>query len=706
MCHIFKYLLLGCLIIGTIQLEAQKEEELFNSFLQKGKEALSQESFFQAIQYFDAASIILPSRTSLIKEQKAAVYKAIGSLEQKFHERKKELQDVNKTEGDPEKSVDPLQFDKIEFLFREALFQRSIANFSTAIELLDEILELEGLTASQKEVIDNEKKESYDQLEQLGGDQAIFAELMNEGLEARDTFNFFGAIDKFNAALIFADIPGRSIVEIEIDRTGKLLQTFRVTIEDQRDSLEEVSKDLQLEIDKSQRLAEASKLALLSMFQKEQGKRTLALQLAVIADSIKNEIKKSDSLSLSFIEQAFGDAAYLFYRDSASWKGKGLQIEEAHFFKGSKDRVYASGAYTYAYVIDSNLAKNIGHKTEGNVLLAQANKKGDLIITGQSNQKYILWDLNSDNGKVLWQAPKRITGAQFSPDDQFVLTWVKDTIALLWDVEGRKEVQAFRHNKNILKSLFSPDGTKIATRSSDGVIKIWETLQTSPKAIINGHSNRVYGPVFSPNSQTLLSWSADHTAKVWDLDGNLLYELKGHTAPILTAAYSSDGEWIITGAADKTAILWNNKGKAIHQLMGHNNRIKGALFSPQNDKILTYDLDGKLKLWDLTGNLIADLNQHTGFITTAQFSRDGQTILSASNDGTAKLWNLAGELLMNMDGFQGRVSSASFSDDSTYILLGSVDESLIICPTLKQARILSEYLAPLSPETKAQFKIK
>ena len=69
-----------------------------------------------------------------------------------------------------------------------------------------------------------------------------------------------------------------------------------------------------------------------------------------------------------------------------------------------------------------------------------------------------------------------LTGAVFSPDGQFILTWSDDKTARLWDKNGMSVKTFFGHTAYVSDAVFSPDGQFILTASGGKTIRLWDAF--------------------------------------------------------------------------------------------------------------------------------------------------------------------------------------------------------------------------------------
>ena len=162
---------------------------------------------------------------------------------------------------------------------------------------------------------------------------------------------------------------------------------------------------------------------------------------------------------------------------------------------------------------------------------------------------------------------KQVLTAEFSPDEEKLLTLSADGTAKLWESESGKLLMDFKESGDASRGVnsaarFSPDGKKIILTfgSTDTKIvevssgkELWPWLYSNhdvPGKDILKH--------FSPDGKRLLLFDVEHTATIYNTESTKpVLVLKGHKGKIYKALYSPDGKRIITASEDGTLKIWD-----------------------------------------------------------------------------------------------------------------------------------------------------
>ncbi len=277
----------------------------------------------------------------------------------------------------------------------------------------------------------------------------------------------------------------------------------------------------------------------------------------------------------------------------------------------------------------------------------------------------------------IFEHEQAVTGAGFSPDNQFFLTY-SGNVVYVWDVNTRAQVTMLSgHSDNIAAANYSPDGTQIVTAAHDHSARIWDSRTGEVLATLEGHSAWLNSAMYSPDGQNIVTASDDATARVWDSQsGQLLSTLEGHSDAVKMASYSPDGKHILTVSDDRTARIWDSQsGVLLTTLDGQDSYISSAAYSPDSTQIVMALTDNTAGIWDSqSGELLTTLKGHDDWVISASYSPDGMRIVTASDDTSARIWDShTGKLLHILQGHKNWLTSAIYSPNGAHILTLSRD---------------------------------
>jgi tetratricopeptide (TPR) repeat protein len=275
---------------------------------------------------------------------------------------------------------------------------------------------------------------------------------------------------------------------------------------------------------------------------------------------------------------------------------------------------------------------------------------------------------------LLAGTPQR--GAQFSPDDSWILAFGNDNTAAIWDARTGERKHTLRHQGQVLHTQWSKDGRKVATGGMDNTACVWD-VETGRRVCRVQHQGRVVTLDFSPDGLSFVTGSFDSTAQIWDAESGqprfaAPWRLEGR---IWQVAFSPQGDQVLAVADSRVARVWDARtGAPRSELLRHEDQMWFGTFSPDGRRIVTCAMGGALTIWDpSTNRRLADM-RHDSTVAWAEFSPDGRRLVSASYDHTARVWDAqTGKPLIEPLRHLDEVHRASFSPNGRLVATASQD---------------------------------
>ncbi|MDZ4860972.1 MAG: WD40 repeat domain-containing protein, partial [Candidatus Hydrogenedentes bacterium] len=216
------------------------------------------------------------------------------------------------------------------------------------------------------------------------------------------------------------------------------------------------------------------------------------------------------------------------------------------------------------------------------------------------------------------------------------------------------------HSEMVRALAFSPDGALLAAGGGkpgrSGEIKIWRVTDNTPVHTIEGHTDNILGLAFSPDGKRLVSASYDRSLIVWDVEaGTALHTLANHVDAVYTVAWSPDGKRIASGAGDRTVKLWNaDNGTLLATISDSLDAVLTLAFSPDGKSLAGAGADKVIRIWEVgigdapleqsgatAGTLKASSFAHEGAVLRILYAPDGVALYSTGEDKRIKVWDAA-----------------------------------------------------------------
>ena len=172
---------------------------------------------------------------------------------------------------------------------------------------------------------------------------------------------------------------------------------------------------------------------------------------------------------------------------------------------------------------------------------------------------------------------------------------------------------------------FVRDETTIASATMDGAIRLWSAADGSPRGLLVGHRNGIWGISASPDGRALASASSDETVKLWNIgSGQSRLDFVTSVLPgtVATMAFTPDSKSLVTAHgvgkhiiedsgnygyyfddAKLTFTTWNAKTGAVRSTLraGPTRDIRALELSEDGTTAGITERDWSITFWETSG---------------------------------------------------------------------------------------------------------
>lgn len=271
------------------------------------------------------------------------------------------------------------------------------------------------------------------------------------------------------------------------------------------------------------------------------------------------------------------------------------------------------------------------------------------LITADSSKPLLhIWPVNSQEQiqGVRFVVPGKVTALTVSPEGNYCVAAVSETI-FIWQIcSGKMLAILSRHYQSVTSLKFTDDGSHFISAGHDGMLLVWKLSSV----IAFGSNSSDATPLYSFSDHALpisdiylgkggmraflISVSLDRTCKLYDLSsGTLLLNLVFPEALTAVTLDHLDTK-VYVGTADA-------------------NIFEFSLQSPP-----------RMKEYHVSNEALTATKQrfigHTGAVTTLSISLDGEILLSGSNDENVRVWHIPSRQLIRTLPHKGSITNAFF----------------------------------------------
>lgn len=227
--------------------------------------------------------------------------------------------------------------------------------------------------------------------------------------------------------------------------------------------------------------------------------------------------------------------------------------------------------------------RDLLHKLEGHsdvILAIAALENGQAIATISADGTMKLWNTQTGTSITQWTLPEQTNRLAAQACSSFVATANRSGIISLWREGSLIPVATTRIAIGEIQRLcFDPTGNILTGATRDGKIQLWDVARllkgdSTPLAILLGHTESVSSIAFTPDGSRLASCSTDRTVRLWDVQSQEeVLSLRAETSARSQVLFSGDGkrllcvnqniinEWTADSSPnsdhDRTRALWH-----------------------------------------------------------------------------------------------------------------------------------------------------
>lgn len=276
--------------------------------------------------------------------------------------------------------------------------------------------------------------------------------------------------------------------------------------------------------------------------------------------------------------------------------------------------------------------------------------KNQFIITANSMKPLLhIWPVNNQEQiqSSRFVMPGKVTALAVSPDGNYCIAAVSETIYIWQICSGRMLAVLSRHYQSVTSIKFTDDGSHFCTAAHDGMLLVWKLSAVLAFNTTN-NSNQQATPLYSFSDHALpisdihigigglrsylTTVSLDRTCKIYDLsNGALLLSL------VFPEALTS----VTVDHLDTKVYVGSNEGNIFEFNLQSPPRMKEYHLSETSAK--------------------NKFHGHKGAVTTLSISLDGESLISGGNDENVILWHIPSKQLIRTLPHKGPITNAFFT---------------------------------------------
>lgn len=211
----------------------------------------------------------------------------------------------------------------------------------------------------------------------------------------------------------------------------------------------------------------------------------------------------------------------------------------------------------------------------------------------------------------------------------------------------------------VLNVAYSPSGRLLVVGANDKVARMYVRGEPNPRAVLQGHTHKVYGVSFSSTEDHLVTGSMDCQVRRWDVaTGACVYEGASHSSHVFTVVSARQHPSLALSAGDDTLICLHDfrvpANCVVARFTGHTKTIWDLDITPTMDEgqFASCGMDGVVCIWDgrrlggsgdalSSSTPLRQLQHHTRPVHSVRYLPHGRGLLSCAKDSMVCLTDAA-----------------------------------------------------------------
>jgi F-box and WD-40 domain protein 1/11 len=241
-----------------------------------------------------------------------------------------------------------------------------------------------------------------------------------------------------------------------------------------------------------------------------------------------------------------------------------VEFDHDKIITGSRDKQIK----VWSLATGKVLATLRGH--EGSVLCLAFESRSGFMVSGSSDRRVLVWDLNALRAEGM--RPRAVLEGHAGGvldlriDAQWIVSCSKDATVRVWSRATLEHMYTLKGHHGPVNAV-GLDAGLIVSASGDGTMILWDVARGVRKAHVRtfaGHERGLACVDF--HGDVVVSGSNDMTIKIWCAStGECVQTLTGHTALVRALSFDERMERLVSTSYDKTVIVWEIKPRSVEE---------------------------------------------------------------------------------------------------------------------------------------------
>jgi len=272
----------------------------------------------------------------------------------------------------------------------------------------------------------------------------------------------------------------------------------------------------------------------------------------------------------------------------------------------------------------------------------------ETFFSAGSDRKVILWNVTTDEHKVIAQIPAMIVSLCYLSEQNILLVGQTGGGIHVLDLAQKKEIKLLAaHKAYVFDMKYNADKKQFYVASGDGSISIWNAENFELICQIKFTKEKIRQLAYSNNRSELAVGCGDGLIHLIDIDTFQKKQTLTHDSGVNSLVYINNDHHLLVGLKEAYLVEWDlMMYQKVNEFPAHNWAIYNLQQFPNTPYVISASRDKTIKVWDV--DTLKPLQRiqfpkskgHTHSVNALLPLSINKYLISTGDDRRVKVWKV------------------------------------------------------------------
>lgn len=288
------------------------------------------------------------------------------------------------------------------------------------------------------------------------------------------------------------------------------------------------------------------------------------------------------------------------------------------------------------------------HIHQAAVYALEQGPTSETFFSAGSDRKVILWNIETDEHKVVAQIPAMIISLCYLPKQNYLLVGQTGGGIHVLDLSEKKEIKLLSaHKAYIFDIKYNKDTRQFYVASGDGSISIWNAENFELLHQVKLTEEKIRQLTFSTERNELAAGCGDGNVVLLNLSDYKIKQTLENESGVNSLLYINFNQHLLVGLKEAHLVEWDlMMYQKVNEFPAHNWAVYSLMQQQNSPYIISASRDKTIKVWDaatlkpLQRIQRPTSNGHTHSVNALLPLAESNYVISTGDDRRVKVWQL------------------------------------------------------------------